>query len=119
MIPVPRPNGAGVALYVAVGVVQYRPGAGHVEDILDGVPQPDHVNPDLLDAGRAAGAEMVAHGASNSDCLADMAPHDDHTFDALAEAGYDYLLDLRMDNQPVCRCRRLPRPCSPSPTRWS
>lgn len=164
------PNGAGLALYVAVGVEHYRLGGGHVENILEGVPQPDHVNtawrdygnrvggfrlldrlaergvrpavllntdaydtaPELLQAARDAGAEMVAHGTSNSDCLADMAPHEerayvqavaermravegmaprgwsspwlahtDNTFDALAGAGYEYLLDLRMDDQPV------------------
>jgi peptidoglycan/xylan/chitin deacetylase (PgdA/CDA1 family) len=88
--------------------------------------------PDLIDAARAAGAEMVAHGRSNSDTLATMSPaeeaayiadvtsrilrhesrrpdgwsspwlaHSPTTLDHLAGAGYRYLLDLRMDDQPV------------------
>ncbi|HEY2133507.1 MAG TPA: polysaccharide deacetylase family protein, partial [Acetobacteraceae bacterium] len=91
----------------------------------------DHA-PALIDAARAAGAEIVAHGHSNSDTLATMpaaeeaaylrgvrdriashegAPprgwsspwlaHSQATIDLLAEQGFSYLLDLRMDDQPV------------------
>ncbi|WP_007514264.1 MULTISPECIES: polysaccharide deacetylase family protein [Pseudofrankia] len=106
------PGGHGLAVYVAVGVEDYRPGDGHVEDLLPGVPQPDLVNeawrdygnrvgvfrlldrlrahgipptlllntgvydaaPAVTDAARAAGAELVGHGVSNSDSLADLPP---------------------------------------------
>jgi peptidoglycan/xylan/chitin deacetylase (PgdA/CDA1 family) len=88
--------------------------------------------PDVPAAARAAGAEFVAHGHSNSDSLAGLDPDEElayvdavagriaehegarpggwsspwltHTLttpDALAEAGYRYLLDLRPDDQPV------------------
>lgn len=88
--------------------------------------------PAVLTAARAAGAEVVAHGASNSDSLAGMTPdtetaylqqvadqvtaaegaapggwsspwlaHTSSTLDSLARTGYRYLLDLRMDDQPV------------------
>ncbi len=91
----------------------------------------DHA-PDLLDAARRAGAEMVGHGLSNSDTLAgrDEAgeaayleavaerirreegrppagwsspwlAQTERTFDLLGEAGYGYVLDLRLDDQPV------------------
>lgn len=88
--------------------------------------------PAVLTAARAVGAEVVAHGTSNSDTLAGRTPDDElaylrrvaervtraegaapagwsspwlehtpHTLDALASSGYRYLLDLRMDDQPV------------------
>ncbi|MEV4603275.1 polysaccharide deacetylase family protein [Amycolatopsis sp. NPDC049253] len=102
------PNGRGLAVYVAVGVEDYRFGEGHVEDLLPGVPHPDLVNrswrdygnrvgvfrlldrlsglgipptvllntmvydtaPAVTDAARAAGAEIIGHGVTNSDSLA-------------------------------------------------
>jgi len=102
------PGGRRLAIYVAVGVEEYRQGDGHTEDLLPDVPQPDLVNkswrdygnrvgifrlldrlqqyeipPTILlntmvydtahavtDAARAAGAEIVGHGISNSDSLA-------------------------------------------------
>lgn len=104
------PGGARLAVYVAVGVEEYRPGGRHSEDLLPGVPAPDHVNQawrdygnrvgvfrllDHLDAlaipptllwnslvydtapavalaARRHGAELVAHGLSNSDSLTDL-----------------------------------------------
>ncbi|HET6501053.1 MAG TPA: polysaccharide deacetylase family protein [Amycolatopsis sp.] len=105
------PNGRRLAVYVAVGVEEYRFGDGHVEDLLPGVPHPDLVNrswrdygnrvgvfrlldrlgdlgipptvllntmvydtaPAVTDAARAAGAEIVGHGITNSDSLAGLA----------------------------------------------
>jgi peptidoglycan/xylan/chitin deacetylase (PgdA/CDA1 family) len=164
------PNGAGLAVYVALGVEEYVFGTGLTEDILPNASQPDMVNtswrdygnrvggfrlldrlstlgirpaillnsaiydhaPALVQAARAAGAEIVAHGHSNSDTLATMTPdaearylgqvaaciahhegapprgwsspwlaHSPATLDLLAEQGFSYLLDLRMDDQPV------------------
>jgi peptidoglycan/xylan/chitin deacetylase (PgdA/CDA1 family) len=101
------PNGAKLALYVCVGVEDYRFGEGRVEDVLEGGPGAAYVNaswrdygnrvggfrllerlrrfglpptvllntmvydtaPDLVKAARAAGAELVAHGVSNSDSV--------------------------------------------------
>lgn len=88
--------------------------------------------PEVVTAARAVGAELVAHGASNSDSLSGLAPaeeraylqrvsdlvtaaegaapggwsspwleHTPSTLDSLARTGYRYLLDLRMDDQPV------------------
>lgn len=88
--------------------------------------------PDVIAAARAAGAEIVGHGRSNSDSLAGMASeaersylaavadrirteegaapggwsspwltHTPATIDLLAATGYRYLLDLRLDDQPV------------------
>ena len=88
--------------------------------------------PEVLAAARAAGAEIVAHGASNSDSLTlcptgregayvsevsacieaheGAAPggwsspwlaHTSTSLASLAAAGYRYLLDLRLDDQPV------------------
>lgn len=106
------PGGKRLAVYVAVGVEDYRPDSPHREDLLPGVPAPDRVNaawrdygnrvgafrllgrmtdlgmpvtvllntlvydsaPAVTDAARAAGAEIVGHGVSNSDSLADMDP---------------------------------------------
>jgi hypothetical protein len=164
------PGGRKLAVYVAVGVEDYRPGDGHTEDLLPGVDQPDLVNtawrdygnrvgafrlferlasfgiaptvllntmvydsaPDVAEAARRYGAEMVGHGISNSDSLAGLDPaaeraylaavaermaaaegrapggwsspwltHTPNTVDLLAATGYRYLLDLRMDDQPV------------------
>ena len=104
------PAGPGLAVYVAIGVEAYREGPGYTEDILPGVPEPDHVNaawreygnrvgafrlletleqlgipptvllntmvydeaPRVTDAARSTGAEIVAHGISNSDSLSGM-----------------------------------------------
>lgn len=104
------PGGRRLAVYVAIGVEEYRPGGRHREDLLPGVPEPDRVNtawrdygnnvgafrlldrlsrlglpptvllntlvydtaPAVTDAARAAGAEFVGHGVSNSDSLADL-----------------------------------------------
>ncbi|MBJ7340652.1 polysaccharide deacetylase family protein [Mycolicibacterium sp.] len=88
--------------------------------------------PAVLDAARAAAAEIVGHGRSNSDTLSGMAPdaerayltdvadriraeegtapggwsspwlsHTPSTLNLLAAEGYRYLLDLRLDDQPV------------------
>lgn len=164
------PNGARVALWVAVGIEAYRPDHGRTEDILPRGPAPDLVNaawrdygnrvgafrlfdrlsaigirpavllntdvydeaPDVLVAARAIGAEIVAHGLSNSDSLTDMsqdeesdyiaachtritaqetsAPagwsspwlqHRPSTLGTLKATGFDYVLDFRLDDQPV------------------
>ncbi len=164
------PNGARVALWVAVGVESYRPDDGMTEDILPRGAAPDLVNmawrdygnrvgafrlfdglagigirpavllntdlyddaPAVIAAARAAGAELVAHGASNSDSLTALpagteadyvarvrarvaaaeghAPggwsspwlaHTATSLASLAGAGFGYLLDLRLDDQPV------------------
>lgn len=88
--------------------------------------------PEVTAAARRAGAEVVAHGVSNSDSLARMGADEETAYlaavarsiehhegsppqgwsspwlaqtgrtpDLLAAAGYRYLLDLRMDDQPV------------------
>jgi peptidoglycan/xylan/chitin deacetylase (PgdA/CDA1 family) len=88
--------------------------------------------PAVIAAARAASAEIVAHGRSNSDSLAGMAPGVERaylsgiadrirteegsapggwsspwlvqtpdTLNLLAATGYRYLLDLRLDDQPV------------------
>lgn len=88
--------------------------------------------PDLVEACRAAGCEMIAHGYSNSDTLAGMTEADEAAYirrvaaqmqgatakvptgwsspwiaenpltpDLLHEAGFGYLLDFCMDDQPV------------------
>lgn len=164
------PNGAGLALYVALGVEEYRFGEGLTENIIPGASKPDMVNtswrdygnrvggfrllerlaahgiapaillntevydhaPALMRAAANAGAEIVGHGRTNSDTLAGMGPaeelaylrsvqeritaeqgfsakgwsspwlaHTDNTLDLLPQAGFSYLLDLRMDDQPV------------------
>ncbi|WHZ34273.1 polysaccharide deacetylase family protein [Sagittula sp. MA-2] len=164
------PNGAQVALWVAVGVESYRPDDGMTEDILPRGAAPDLVNaawrdygnragafrlfdrlaaagirpavllntdvydeaPEVLTAARAVGAEIVGHGRSNSDSLAALpegaeagyvadvlsriaaeegaAPggwsspwlaHTPTSLASLQSAGYRYLLDLRLDDQPV------------------
>ncbi|EBA07030.1 polysaccharide deacetylase family protein [Sagittula stellata] len=164
------PNGARVALWVAVGVESYRPDGGMTEDILPRGAAPDLVNaawrdfgnrvgafrlfdrlaaagirpavllntdvydeaPEVLTAARAVGAEIVGHGHSNSDSLTALpegaeqgyvcqvleriareegaAPggwsspwlaHTPTSLKSLHGAGYRYLLDLRLDDQPV------------------
>lgn len=164
------PGGKGLAVYVALGIEEYRPDDGLTEDIMPGAPKPDRVNRAWRDYGnrvggfrlidrlssfgiaptillntdvydtaaalvahaRAAGAEMVGHGRSNSDTLAGLAPeaeraylrsvsdriraeegstplgwsspwlaHTPTTLSSLVETGYRYLLDLRLDDQPV------------------
>jgi len=164
------PSGAGLALYVAVGIEEYAFGEGLAEDILPGASKPDLVNtswrdygnrvgafrlferlaafgirpavllntavydhaPAVIHAARAVGAEFVAHGHSNSDTLATMKPdeeaayiravyerivaeegappvgwsspwlaHSPATLDILAEQGFRYVADFRMDDQPV------------------
>jgi peptidoglycan/xylan/chitin deacetylase (PgdA/CDA1 family) len=164
------PGGKKLAVYLCLGVEQYRFGDGHTEDILEGVPAPDLVNgswrdygnrvgafrlldrleqlsvpptillntavydsaPEVIAAARRGGAEFVAHGISNSDSLHGLSvdaerayleatarrieveeghrpggwsspwlTHTPATIDLLASTGYDYLLDLRLDDQPV------------------
>ncbi|MDX7950781.1 polysaccharide deacetylase family protein [Lichenihabitans sp. Uapishka_5] len=164
------PNGARLAVYVALGVEDYRFSDGLTENLLAGASKPDFVNtswrdygnrvggfrlidrlasfgiapaillntavydtaPDLIETARAAGAEMVGHGITNSDTLAGMGEAEERayldavatriareegepprgwsspwlaqterTFDLLGEAGYGYVLDLRLDDQPV------------------
>lgn len=178
-VPIPErpqyrwPNGASLAVYVAVGIEEYELGGARVEDILEGpggergplltnaawrdygnrvggfrllqrlahhgIPPTVLLNTDAYDtapalirAARAAGAEFVGHGASNSHSVLDFigeeereyvrrvadriraeegrgpggwsSPWLEHTgnsFRVLAEEGFDYTLDLRMDDQPV------------------
>ena len=88
--------------------------------------------PEVIAAARAAGAEIVAHGLSNSDALPEMTAererayvetcaariaagegrppqgwstpwlqHRDSTLTHLKGAGFDYVLDFRLDDQPV------------------
>ena len=164
------PNGKGLALYVAIGVEDYRRGEGFTENLLEGIPQPDLVNeswrdygnrvgifrlldrltqfgipptvllntmiydvaPAVTDAARSAGAEFIGHGVTNTDSLAGLTSaqeeaylelvagqiekqegvrpggwsspwltHTPNTVDLLATCGYEYLLDLRADDQPV------------------
>jgi peptidoglycan/xylan/chitin deacetylase (PgdA/CDA1 family) len=164
------PNGARLAVYVAMGVEEYAFGQGLSEDILPGAAQPDLVNtawrdygnrvgffrladrlvsrgltpaillntevyehaPTVMQVAQEMGAEIVGHGLSNSDTLAGMSPeqelaylravqeriiraqghpaegwsspwlaHTPATIDLLPEAGFSYLLDLKMDDQPI------------------
>ncbi len=90
----------------------------------------DHA-PELVDAFRASGSAMIAHGRTNSDTLSGMSPdderayllsvrqrmldagdrctgwsspwlvHTERTIDHLREAGYGYVLDFGMDDRPV------------------
>jgi len=104
------PGQRRLAVYVAIGVEDYREGDGYTEDLLTNVPPPDLVNkswrdygnrvgvfrlldrlqryaipptillntmvydtaPAVTDGARAAGAEIVGHGVSNSDSLTGM-----------------------------------------------
>ena len=164
------PNGARLALWVAVGIESYRPDDGMTEDILPRGAAPDLVNaawrdygnrvgafrlferlagigirptvllntnvydeaPDVPAAARTVDAEIVGHGRSNSDSLTALpagteasyvaevasrieaeegvAPagwsspwlaHTPTSLNSLSAAGYRYLLDLRLDDQPV------------------
>ncbi|HEX4431359.1 MAG TPA: polysaccharide deacetylase family protein [Frankiaceae bacterium] len=112
------PGDRGLAVYVAMGVEDYRRGEGQSEDLLPDVPQPDLVNeawrdygnrvgvfrlldklrtagiaptvllnsmlydvaPAVTDAVRSAGAEIVAHGISNSDSLSGLAPKQERDY---------------------------------------
>ncbi|HTI35106.1 MAG TPA: polysaccharide deacetylase family protein [Miltoncostaea sp.] len=53
------PNGARLAVYVAVGVESYRFGEGHTEDLLPGVPAPDLVNAAWREYGNRVGAFRI------------------------------------------------------------
>jgi peptidoglycan/xylan/chitin deacetylase (PgdA/CDA1 family) len=88
--------------------------------------------PEVIAAARAVGAEIVAHGLSNSDALPEMTAEQERayietcagriaaaegspaqgwstpwlqhratTLDHLKAAGFDYVLDFRLDDQPV------------------
>lgn len=50
------PNGARLAVYVAVGIEDYHFGDGHTENLLDGVAAPDLVNASWRDYGNRVGA---------------------------------------------------------------
>jgi peptidoglycan/xylan/chitin deacetylase (PgdA/CDA1 family) len=50
------PNGAGLAVYFALGVEEYAFGQGMTEDLLPGVPQPDMANTSWRDYGNRVGA---------------------------------------------------------------
>lgn len=164
------PDGAGLAVYVALNLEHYAWGEGLVEDLVPGIPKPDVLNnswrdygnrvgawrllelfqdlsipvtllvnselygacPQLLAAFRSHGAEVASHGRTNSERQAELdesqeralidevtrtiARHEgrapagwlspwiaetDLTPDLLHEAGYRYLLDWCMDDQPV------------------
>ncbi|MCW2529864.1 MAG: polysaccharide deacetylase [Pseudonocardiales bacterium] len=164
------PGGRRLAVWVGVGIEDYRIDGEHVENLLPEASRPDLVNtawrdygnrvggfrildrlaelgvpptvmlntmvyntaPALAHAARKHGAEVVGHGISNSDSLAGRdidneraylaevarciageegdrpggwsspwLAHTDNTIDLLAEQGYRYLLDLRLDDQPV------------------
>ena len=164
------PNGAGLAVYIALNLEQYAWGEGLVEDLVPGIPAPDVLNnswrdygnrvgawrlldlfkqqqlpltvlvnselygvaPQLIAAWRDHGAEIAAHGRTNSEhqaalneaderaliesVSATIARHEgtapagwlspwiaetERTPDLLHEAGYRYVLDWCMDDQPV------------------
>lgn len=164
------PNGARLAVYVALNLEQYAFGEGLVEDLVPPLGQPDVMNyawrdwgnrvgagrlrdmfanlgltpsilintslydfaPAVIDAFRALGAPIVAHGRTNAEAQAGLdepaeaalihaardaiATHEGHppqgwlgpwiseterTPDLLAEAGFRYVLDWCMDDQPV------------------
>jgi allantoinase len=164
------PNGAGLAVYVAVNLEHFSFGEGLGAELAPGGPPPDVLNyawrdygnrigawrlldlfdelalpasvpinsaiyegaPGLAEAFRARGDEFVGHGVTNSErqgvhdeaseaaliaeATATIARHEGAppkgwlgpwisqsgaTPDLLAEAGYDYLLDWCMDDQPI------------------
>jgi peptidoglycan/xylan/chitin deacetylase (PgdA/CDA1 family) len=164
------PDGRRLAVYVALGLEDYRFGVGRTEDIVPEVSAPDLVNtswrdygnrvgafrllerldragipptvllntalydtaPELIATARRLGAEFIGHGISNSDSLEGMsatreknyltavaariaaeegtAPggwsspwltHTTSTLENLVATGYEYLLDLRLDDRPV------------------
>jgi allantoinase len=168
--PFSWPNGAGLALYFALGVEEYSFGEGLTENLVSGATHPDVLNsswrdygnrvgawrvldafreygiplpillnsaacesaPGLVKAARDQGSELIAHGYSNSDTLQGLSEQEeaayvarvtrqiqesageavagwsspwivetDHTLDLLQEAGYRYVLDFCMDDQPV------------------
>ena len=49
------PNGARLAVYVAIGIEEYAFGEGLTEDILPGAPKPDMVNTSWRDYGNRVG----------------------------------------------------------------
>ena len=53
------PNGAGLAVYVALGIEHYVFGAGITEDIVPGVPHPDFTNASWRDYGNRVGGFRV------------------------------------------------------------
>ena len=164
------PNGAGLAVYIAVNLEHFAFGEGLGAELAPGGPQPDVLNyawrdygnrvgawrlldrldalgapasvlinsdiyaqaPGLAEAFRARGDEFVGHGRTNSErqgvleeaaeaaliaeataviareegapprgWLGPWISQSRATPDLLAEAGYDYLLDWCMDDQPV------------------
>ena len=164
------PNGARLAVYIALGLEQYAFNEGMVENLVAGVPKPDVLNtswrdygnrvgawrildaiaqyqlplaillntalydhaPQLIDACCKARCEIIAHGHSNSDLMAGMNEAEETAYirqvtnriqkangvqprgwaspwiaetlitpDLLHEAGYSYLLDWCMDDQPT------------------
>jgi peptidoglycan/xylan/chitin deacetylase (PgdA/CDA1 family) len=179
------PNGAGLAVYVAINLECFTFGEGLGAELAPGGPQPDVLNyswrdygnrvgawrlidlmdslgapasvlinsdvyaeaPGLAEAFRARGDEFVGHGRTNSErqgglaeaeeaaliaeATATIARHEGAapkgwlgpwisqsraTPDLLAEAGYEYLLDWCMDDQPVwMRARRGPILALPYP----
>jgi allantoinase len=179
------PNGAGLAVYIAVNLEHFAFGEGLGAELGPGGPQPDVLNfawrdygnrvgawrlidlldaldapasalvnsdiyaqaPGLAEAFRARGDEIVGHGRTNSErqgvldeageaaliaeatailARAEGAPpkgwlgpwisQSRATPDLLAEAGYSYLLDWCMDDQPVfMRTRRGPILAVPYP----
>ncbi|MCU1529670.1 MAG: polysaccharide deacetylase [Frondihabitans sp.] len=50
------PNGARLAVYVAIGIEDYHFGGGQTENLLEGVPAPDLVNASWRDYGNRVGA---------------------------------------------------------------
>ena len=164
------PNGAGLAVYVAINLEYFRFGEGLGAELAPAGPHPDVLNyawrdygnrvgawrlidlldefrlpasvlinaeiyegaPGLAEAHRARGDEFVGHGRTNSErqgvidepgeaaliaeSIAAIARHEGEppkgwlgpwisesrvTPDLLAEAGFEYLLDWCMDDQPI------------------
>jgi allantoinase len=179
------PNGAGLAVYIAINLEHFAFGEGLGAELAPAGPQPDVLNyawrdygnrvgawrlielldelqcpasvlinsdiyagaPGLAEAFRARGDEFVGHGRTNSErqgvldesaeaaliteataiiareegaapkgWLGPWISHSHSTPDLLAEAGYEYLLDWCMDDQPVfMRTRRGPILAVPYP----
>ncbi len=179
------PNGAGLAVYIAVNLEHFAFGEGLGAELAPGGPQPDVLNyawrdygnrvgawrlldlfdeldlpasvlvnseiydgaPGLADAFRGRGDEFVGHGRTNSErqgvldeaaeasliaeatatiaaregapprgWLGPWISESQVTPDLLAEAGYEYLLDWCMDDQPiVLRTRSKPILALPYP----
>ena len=53
------PNGAGLAVYVALGIEEYVFGAGLTENIIQGVPHPDLTNTSWRDYGNRVGGFRI------------------------------------------------------------